>query len=51
MANAKSKRFNKEEYIDLFHQYTNNIFKDKLPDDFEKTILTMIDGKTNGIVI
>lgn len=48
MANAKSKRFNKEEYIDLFHQYTNNIFKDKLPDDFEKTILTMVDGKTNS---
>ena len=41
-------QFNKEEYIDFFHQYTNNIFKDKLPDDFEKTILTMIDGKTNS---
>ena len=41
-------QFNKEEYIDFFHQYTNNIFKDKLPDDFEKTILTMVDGKTNS---
>tara|TARA_Y100000385_G_C13062600_1_gene625116 strand:+ start:911 stop:1936 length:1026 start_codon:yes stop_codon:yes gene_type:complete len=41
------KQFNKEEYIDFFHQYTNNIFKDKLPDDFETTILTMVNGKTN----
>ena len=36
------KQFNKEEYIDFFHQYTNNIFKDKLPDDFETTILTQL---------
>ena len=47
MAKVKSKRFNKEEYIDFFHQYTNNIFKDRLPDDFETTIITMVDGKTN----
>lgn len=47
MAKVKEERFNKEEYIDFFHQYTNNIFKDKLPDDFETTILTMVNGKTN----
>lgn len=47
MANVKVTKLNKEEYIDFFHQYTNNIFKDKLPDDFETIILKLVDGKTN----
>jgi hypothetical protein len=42
------KPMSKEDYISFFNQYTNNIFKDDLPPDFDNIITDMTSAKSNS---
>ena len=42
------KPMSKEDYISFFNQYTNNIFKDRPPPDFDNIITDMTSAKTNS---
>ena len=43
-----SKSISKEDYISFFNQYTNNIFKDRPPPDFDNIITDMTSAKSNS---
>ena len=43
-----SKSISKEDYISFFNQYTNNIFKDSPPPDFDNIITDMTSAKRNS---
>jgi len=42
------KPMSKEDYISFFNQYTNNIFKDDPPPDFDNIITDMTSAKSNS---
>ena len=43
-----SKSISKGDYISFFNQYTNNIFKDDPPPDFDNIITDMTSAKSNS---